>query len=49
VVLNLVCGQVRITAGDRPVTSVEAYPRDSGDQDDVRTAGVVDAQPAGCW
>jgi hypothetical protein len=47
VVLNLVCGQVRITAGDRPVTSVEAYPRDSGDQDDVRTAGRLRIDYAG--
>jgi DUF4097 and DUF4098 domain-containing protein YvlB len=38
VTLSLVCGQVRIAAGDRSVTTVEAYPRDSADQDDVRSA-----------
>jgi hypothetical protein len=38
VVLSLVCGQVRVVADDRSVTTVEAYPRDSDDRDDVRTA-----------
>lgn len=38
VVLSLVFGQVRIVASDRAETMVEAYPRDSDDQDDVRTA-----------
>ncbi|MBW5422320.1 DUF4097 family beta strand repeat protein [Streptomyces sp. BG9H] len=38
VVLSLVCGQVRIVASDRADTTVEAYPRDSDDEDDVRTA-----------
>ncbi|MFF5483196.1 DUF4097 domain-containing protein [Streptomyces sp. NPDC012935] len=38
VVLNLMFGQVRIVARDRAETTVEAYPRDSDDQDDVRAA-----------
>ncbi|WP_184503646.1 DUF4097 family beta strand repeat-containing protein [Streptomyces botrytidirepellens] len=38
VVLSLVFGQVRIVASDRAETMVEAYPRDSDDQDDVQTA-----------
>ncbi|MFD9499429.1 DUF4097 family beta strand repeat-containing protein [Streptomyces sp. NPDC060035] len=38
VVLSLVFGQVRIVASDRAETMVEAHPRDSDDQDDVRTA-----------
>ncbi|MFI9721770.1 DUF4097 family beta strand repeat-containing protein [Streptomyces sp. NPDC052396] len=38
VVLNLMFGQVRIVASDRAETTVEAYPCDSDDQDDVQTA-----------
>jgi hypothetical protein len=38
VVLNLMLGQVRIVASDRAETTVEAYPRDRDDQDDVQTA-----------
>ncbi|MFF2190855.1 DUF4097 family beta strand repeat-containing protein [Streptomyces sp. NPDC058155] len=38
VVLSLVFGEVQIVARDRPETMVVAYPRDSDDKDDVRTA-----------
>lgn len=38
VVLSLVCGQARIVASDRADTTVEAYPRESDNQDDVQTA-----------
>ncbi|MDB1086968.1 DUF4097 family beta strand repeat-containing protein [Streptomyces sp. ACA25] len=38
VVLDLAFGQVRIVASDSTETTVEVYPRDSDDQDDVRTA-----------
>lgn len=37
-VLDLTFGQVRIVAGDRAETTVEAYPRDSDDREDLRTA-----------
>lgn len=36
--LNLMFGEVRIVASDRAETTVEAYPRDSGDPDDVQAA-----------
>lgn len=38
VVLSLAFGQVRIDASDRAETMVEAYPRDSDDEDDVQAA-----------
>ncbi|MEU6770359.1 DUF4097 family beta strand repeat-containing protein [Streptomyces sp. NPDC046759] len=38
VVLDLMFGQVRIVASDHAETTVEAYPRDCDDQDDVRAA-----------
>ncbi|WP_221351129.1 DUF4097 family beta strand repeat-containing protein [Streptomyces beigongshangae] len=38
VVLDLEFGQVRIVASDRSETTVEAYPRDSDDQDDLQAA-----------
>jgi Putative adhesin len=38
VLLSLVFGQVRIEASDRAETTVEAYPRDIDDQEDVRAA-----------
>ncbi|MFE7183207.1 DUF4097 family beta strand repeat-containing protein [Streptomyces erythrochromogenes] len=38
VVLNLMLGQVRIVASDRTESTVEAFPRDSDDQDDVQAA-----------
>lgn len=38
VVLNLMFGQVRILASDRAETTVEAFPRDRDDHDDVRAA-----------
>ncbi|GAA1938399.1 DUF4097 family beta strand repeat-containing protein [Streptomyces durmitorensis] len=41
VVLSLVCGQVRIVASDRADTTVEAYPCDGDDPDDVQTAQQV--------
>jgi hypothetical protein len=39
--VSLVSGQVRIVAGDRAQTTVEAYPCDSDDQEDVRTAAQL--------
>lgn len=38
VVLNLMFGQARIVASDLDATTVEAYPRDSEDCEDVRAA-----------
>ncbi|MGW5731357.1 MULTISPECIES: DUF4097 family beta strand repeat-containing protein [Streptomyces] len=38
VVINLVCGQVRVAASDRTHTTVEVCPRESDNQDDVQTA-----------
>ncbi|SEF53351.1 Putative adhesin [Actinacidiphila yanglinensis] len=38
VVLDLMFGQARIVARDLAETTVEAYPRDSGDRDDVHAA-----------
>ncbi len=38
VMLSLAFGQVRIDASDQTETRVEAYPRDGGDPEDVRTA-----------
>ncbi|TDT41335.1 putative adhesin [Streptomyces sp. BK208] len=38
VMLSLVFGEVRIIASERADTTIEAYPREAGDQGDVRTA-----------
>ncbi|MFE6194466.1 DUF4097 family beta strand repeat-containing protein [Streptomyces sp. NPDC057838] len=57
--LSVVCGQVRIVAGDRAVTTVEVSPRDREDPDDVRSADhlhighadgrlLVEARGPGC-
>ncbi|ANP50069.1 hypothetical protein J2Z21_001238 [Streptomyces griseochromogenes] len=49
VVLNLMFGQVRIAASDRAETTVEAYPRDSDDQDDVQAAEQLRIEYADGW